>query len=124
MVPPLPPVLGGVIVEPPQPVTPITFGTGPDSLVLEVCDDAYADGDGTSNANGDATFTISIDGKQIGGTFTTIASHAAGQDQDLTLNGQFGPGSIPSRSTSSTMPTTTHRPPIATSTSTWSPTKG
>jgi Ca2+-binding RTX toxin-like protein len=92
VVPPLPPVLGGVIVEPPQPVTPITFGTGPDSLVLEVCDDAYANGDGTSNANGDATFTISIDGKQIGGTFTTIASHAAGQDQDLTLNGYFGPG--------------------------------
>jgi Ca2+-binding RTX toxin-like protein len=81
----------GLPTQPPV-LPPITFGTGPDSLVLEVCDDAYANGDGTSNANGDATFTISIDGKQIGGTFTTIASHAAGQDQDLTLNGYFGPG--------------------------------
>jgi Ca2+-binding RTX toxin-like protein len=73
-------------------LTPITFGTGPDSLLLEVCDDAYANGDGTSNARGDAAFTVSIDGKQIGGTFTTTASHAAGQDQDVTLNGTFGSG--------------------------------
>ena len=83
--------VSGGTSEPP-PIQPITFGTGPDSLVIEVCDDAYANGDGTSNANGDATFTVSIDGKQIGGTFTTTASHAAGQDQDLTLNGYFGPG--------------------------------
>ena len=67
-------------------------GTGPDSLLLEVCDDAYANGDGTSNAKGDAAFTVSVDGKQIGGTFTTTASHAAGQDQDVQLNGYFGPG--------------------------------
>ena len=47
---------------------------------------------GTSDAKGDATFTVSVDGKQIGGTFTAAASHAAGQEQSVTLNGDFGPG--------------------------------
>jgi len=31
--------------------------------------DAYANKDGTSDAAGDPSFTVSIDGKQIGGTF-------------------------------------------------------
>ena len=75
-------------VDPP----PITFGTGPDSLVFQISEDAYANGDGTSDAKGDATFTVSVDGKQIGGTFTAAASHAAGQEQTVTLNGYFGPG--------------------------------
>ena len=33
-----------------------------------------------------------MDGKQIGGTLTTEASHAAGQSQTFALNGNFGPG--------------------------------
>ena len=37
----------------------VTVGTGPDSLVLQVSEDAY---------KGDAQFTVSVDGKQIGGT--------------------------------------------------------
>ena len=85
----------GLPVAPPiTPVdpTPITFGTGPDSLVFQISEDAYANGDGTSDAKGDATFTVSVDGKQIGGTFTAAASHAAGQEQTVTLNGTFGPG--------------------------------
>jgi hypothetical protein len=80
------------VTPPPVNPTPITFGTGPDSLVFQICEDAYANGDGTSDAKGDATFTVSIDGKQIGGTFTAVASHAAGQEQTVTLNGYFGPG--------------------------------
>jgi hypothetical protein len=85
-------VTGGTSVPPPAPTpaptpAPITVGNGPDSLVLKISEDAYANGDGTSDAKGDATFTVSIDGKQIGGTFTANASHAAGQDQVVTLNG-------------------------------------
>ena len=71
---------------------PITFGTGPDSLVFKISEDAYANGDGTSDAKGDATFTVSVDGEQIGGTFTAAASHATHQEQTVTLNGYFGPG--------------------------------
>ena len=64
--------------------TPVTIGSGPDSLVLQVSEDAY---------QGDAAFTISVDGKQIGGTQTALASHAAGQAQAFTVQGSFGSGS-------------------------------
>ena len=83
--------------------TPITFGTGPDSLVFQISEDAYANGDGTSDAKGDATFTVSVDGKQIGGTFTAVASHAAGQEQDrhaqrlLRARHTFRLGQLPER---------------------------
>src|SRR5437763_1826896 len=36
---------------------------------------------------GDAQFTVAIDGKQIGGTLTTTASHAAGVTQTFTFKG-------------------------------------
>ena len=67
-------------------------GTGPDSIVLRISEDAYANGDGTSDAQGDAVFTVSVDGKQIGGTLTATASHSAGQEQSFTINGSFGGG--------------------------------
>ena len=67
-------------------------GSGPDSIVLQVSEDAYANGDGASDAQGDATFTVSVDGKQIGGTFTASTSHSAGQEQSFTINGSFGAG--------------------------------
>ncbi len=83
-----------VQVEPGSPATPpatppatlpatpsVTVGTGPDSLVLQVSEDAY---------NGDAQFTVSIDGTQVGGTQTATASHAAGADQTFTVEGSFG----------------------------------
>ncbi len=63
--------------------TPVTIGSGPDSLVLQVSEDAY---------QGDAAFTISVDGQQIGGTQTALASHVAGQLQALTVQGAFGSG--------------------------------
>jgi hypothetical protein len=52
----------------------------PDKLLLRVSEDAYGPED--------AKFTVSIGGKQIGGTFTA----AADQEQSVTLNGDFGRG--------------------------------
>jgi hypothetical protein len=71
-----------------------TAGTGPASvgsgsgastggahtLTLKVSEDAY---------QGNAQFTISVDGQQIGGTQTATASHAAGQDQAFNVAGSF-----------------------------------
>jgi hypothetical protein len=70
-----------------------SFGTGPDSIILNISEDAWANGDGTSDSSGDATFTVAVDGEQIGGTFIASASHSAGQDQSLTLNCTLGLGS-------------------------------
>ncbi len=61
----------------------VTIGSGPDSLALQVAEDAW---------NGDAQFTISIDGAQIGGTQTATASHGAGQAQTFNVQGSFGAG--------------------------------
>ena len=61
-------------------VTPAAIGSGSDSLVLQVSEDAW---------QGDAQFTVQVDGKQIGGTQTTTASHAAGQTQAFTVLGSF-----------------------------------
>ena len=56
----------------PAPGTPVTLaaGTGADSLILKISQDAY---------QGNAQYTVSVDGKQVGGTFTASASHAAKQ---------------------------------------------
>jgi Ca-dependent carbohydrate-binding module xylan-binding/Cellulase (glycosyl hydrolase family 5) len=76
---------------PPPPATVVT-GNGSDSLVLSISEDAYANGDGTSDANGDAAFTVSVDGKQLAGTFYAAASHSAGASQNFTLKGDWAPG--------------------------------
>ncbi len=73
----------GGSASPPLPAT-VTIGSGPDTLALLVSEDAW---------NGDAQFTISIDGAQIGGTETATASHAAGQTQTFDVLGSFAPGS-------------------------------
>jgi hypothetical protein len=57
--------------------------SGPDKLVLQMSEDAY---------QGDAQFTVSVDGKQVGGTYTTTALHADGQTQQFTITGDFGSG--------------------------------
>ena len=41
---------------------------------------------------GDAQFTVSVDGKQLAGTFTTTASHAAGASQSFTFKGDWALG--------------------------------
>ena len=76
---------------PPPPATVVT-GSGSDTLVLSISEDAYANGDGTSDANGDAAFTVSVDGKQLAGTFYATASHSAGASQNFTLKGDWAPG--------------------------------
>jgi len=61
----------------------ITVGSGPDSLVLKIAQDAW---------NGDARYTISVDGQQVGGTLTAKAAHAAGQTDLVTVKGDWGNG--------------------------------
>ncbi len=66
------------------PAAPRMIGSGSDTLSLQVSEDAW---------NGDAQFTVSIDGRQIGGTQTATASHAAGQTQTLDVLSTLAPGS-------------------------------
>jgi hypothetical protein len=60
-----------------------TVGTGPDSLVLKLSQDAY---------QGDAQYTVLVDGKQVGPTFTASALHGSGQSDTLTLKGDWAAG--------------------------------
>ncbi len=59
--------------------TPITA----DTLVLRLSEDAY---------NGDAQFTASVDGVQLGTAQSVTALHGAGASQAFTFAGSFGPG--------------------------------
>ncbi len=61
----------------------LTVGAGADQVALQVSED---------QSGGDVLFTVSIDGTQIGGTLTTAAIHAAGQDQTVDILGNFAPG--------------------------------
>ena len=63
----------------PSPAT----GSGADTLVLSVSEDAYL---------GNAQFTVAVDGRQLGGTFTATALHASGASQPFTFKGDFGAG--------------------------------
>jgi beta-glucanase (GH16 family) len=60
-----------------------TGGTGTGPLTLHVSEDAF---------NGDAQFTVTVDGTQFGGTQTVTASHAAGQWQDIAIAGTLAAG--------------------------------
>jgi uncharacterized protein (TIGR01370 family) len=62
---------------------PVSTGSGSDTLVLSMSEDAY---------KGDAQFTVSVDGRQLGGTFATTAWHAAGESQSFIFKGDFGTG--------------------------------
>ncbi|WP_407174314.1 carbohydrate-binding domain-containing protein [Bradyrhizobium sp. STM 3562] len=68
----------------PPPAGSTVIGSGPDQLVLKISEDAYL---------GDAMYTVSVDGVQIGDTLTAHASHASGQDELVTVEGDWGPGS-------------------------------
>ncbi len=61
----------------------VTTGSGSDTLVLSMSEDAYL---------GDAQFTVAVDGVQFGGTFTTTALHAFGTSQTFTFMGDWGVG--------------------------------
>ena len=60
-----------------------TIGSGPNKLVLAISEDAY---------QGDAQYTVSVDGQQVAGTLTAGASHAAGAADTVTLYGDWGAG--------------------------------
>ena len=62
----------------------VTVGSGPDTMSLSISEDAW---------NGDAQFTLSIDGAQVGGTQTAAASHGSGHTEIFNVLGTFGTGS-------------------------------
>ncbi len=68
---------------PATPGGPITIGTGANSIVLKLSEDAY---------KGDAQYTVTVDGVQVGGIQTAHASHAAGEHDTLIINGNWGTG--------------------------------
>ena len=51
--------------------------------MLKLSEDAY---------QGDAQYTVSVDGQQVGGTLTAHSSHAAGQDDVVTVLGTWSAG--------------------------------
>ena len=61
----------------------VTVGSGPKAITLQMSEDAW---------QGDAQFTVKVDGQQVGGTLTTTALHAAGQTQQFDIRGAFTPG--------------------------------
>lgn len=61
----------------------ITIGSGPDTVTLLVAEDPW---------QGDAQFTVAVDGVQIGGTQTATVLHGTGLDQAYQVHGAFGPG--------------------------------
>ena len=60
-----------------------TIGSGLDKLVLAISEDAY---------QGNAQYTVSVDGRQVTGTLTADASHAAGATDTVTIYGNWGVG--------------------------------
>jgi len=61
----------------------VITGTGPNQLVLLASEQWY---------NADAQFSVTIDGVQQGGIFTTIANHGRREIQDFVFNGTYAPG--------------------------------
>ena len=62
---------------------PVSVGSGPDTIVLNMAEDPY---------QGDAQFTVAVDGNQVGGTQTTSAVVWQGQQQEFDVHGSFGGG--------------------------------
>ena len=71
--PPSDPAVGSVVV-----------GSGSDTLGLKISQDAY---------DGDAQFTVSVDGQQVSGILTAHALHSPGQSAIATVKGNWEAGS-------------------------------
>jgi endoglucanase len=56
-----------------------------DTLVLDMAEDAY---------DGNAEFTVAVNGVYVGGIMTVTASHALGDEEPFTLNGAWGAGPL------------------------------
>jgi len=69
-----------------NPVTPTNSNatpSGPDTILLQMQEDAY---------QGDAQYTVAVDGAQIGGVRTETVQAKLGQSEAVTLHGSFGTG--------------------------------
>jgi hypothetical protein len=66
------------------------IGSGSDTITIRASGDSYGPAGG---AGTDALFTLNVDGQQIGGLQDVSASHANGEDQTFTFQGDFNPGS-------------------------------
>ncbi len=73
--------IGGFLATPAP--AAITVGSGSDTLVLSIAEDAY---------KGDAQFTVGVDGQQVGGTLTAASPHGIGQTDTVTVLGDWAPG--------------------------------
>ena len=69
----------------PAPVTQTTatVGSGADQLALSIAEDAY---------QGDAQYTVSVDGRQVGGVQTAHSSQASGGHDTLLVDGDWSAG--------------------------------
>ncbi len=63
----------------------IEAGAGPDTLVLEISQDAF---------RGDAKYTVAVDGVRVGGVFTASALHDSPGRDVLTLRGDWDPDAV------------------------------
>jgi hypothetical protein len=61
----------------------VSVGTGADTLTLAMSEDPF---------QGDAQFSVTVDGTQTGGTLTTSAVEFLGQTQQFLLHGSWGNG--------------------------------
>jgi hypothetical protein len=73
----------GTVPTPTTTPAAVSVGSGADNLVLNMAEDPYL---------GDAQFTVSVDGQQIGGVQTTTALVQQGQFQEFDIHGNFGAG--------------------------------
>ena len=62
--------------------TAVSVGSGPDELLLRVSEDAY---------QGDAQFTVEVDGQPVGGVLAATAAHGSDSDA-VTVRGDWAPG--------------------------------
>ena len=62
---------------------PPVVGSGADTLVLNLSEDAYG---------GDAQFTVTVDGKAVGDAQAVTASHGQGQSEAFTFEGDWSGG--------------------------------
>ncbi|WP_291298706.1 carbohydrate-binding domain-containing protein [Elioraea sp.] len=74
---------GGVLFAATKTVTPqnLTFGSGSDTMVLKVAQDFW---------QGNAQYTIGVNGQQIGGVITAASVRANGQSDTITIKGNWG----------------------------------
>lgn len=70
-------------LPPSPPPGSATIGAGPDTLSLKVSQDAF---------NGNALYTIHVDGVRMGGYMTALAAHGSGTSDTITLRGDWATG--------------------------------